>query len=412
MKNDEIETLVREMVFGRKKSEIQQQFRDMAKAAGIYPASIQNLYDAIGNGQYRGFTVPAINIRGLTYNVARAVFRAAIKDNVGPFIFEIARTEIGYTQQSPAEYTACLMAAGLVEGYRGPLFIQGDHYQVQLKKYKEDPGKELDAIRDLIRESIASGFYNIDIDASTMVDIGKTDLKEQQEANSRITAEMTRFIRDNQPEGITVSVGGEIGEIGTGNSTVGDLRAFMEQYRQALGMDIKGISKISVQTGTTHGGIALPDGTIASVNLDFDTLEKLSKIARDEYRIGGAVQHGASTLPDEMFDIFPRVGTLEVHLATGFQNMILDSQNFPPPLLEKVNAGVQEKYSADKKRGETAAQFIYRNRKRAFGDFKKEMWDIPAEQREKIGQELEERFSLLFRKLNVVGTREITDRVI
>jgi fructose/tagatose bisphosphate aldolase len=412
MKNYEIEALVREMVFGQNKKEKQQQIRDLAGAAGLYPASIQKLYEAIGQGLYRGFTVPAINIRGITYEVARAVFRAAIKDRVGPFIFEIARSEIGYTLQSPAEFTACLMAAALAEGYKGPLFIQGDHFQIPTKGYKADAGKEIEAIRKLIKEAIAAGFYNIDIDASTLVDIQKASLKEQQEANSRTTAELTRFIRNIQPRNVTVSIGGEIGEIGTGNSTVADLRAFMELYQNALEPGIQGISKISVQTGTTHGGIALPDGTIAKVELDFATLEKLSKAARDEYRMGGAVQHGASTLPDEMFDIFPRVGTLEVHLATGFQNIIFESPYFPKTLLEKVNAGLAAKYAADRKSDETTTQFIYRNRKRAFGDFKKETWDISSENLSRIGQELEERFSLLFHKLNVVNTRGIIDRII
>ena len=42
-------------------------------------------------------------IRDSTYHVAQAVFRAAIKGNVGPVIFEIARSEIGYTR--PVSYT-------------------------------------------------------------------------------------------------------------------------------------------------------------------------------------------------------------------------------------------------------------------------------------------------------------------
>jgi fructose/tagatose bisphosphate aldolase len=412
MKNNELELLVREMVFGQKKSEKQQQVMELGRAAGIFPASIQSLYEAIGQGSYRGFTVPAVNIRGMTYDVARAALRAALKDKVGPLLFEIARTEIAYTLQTPAEYTACLMAAALAEGYKGPLFVQGDHFQVQTKGYKADPKKEIETLKSLIKEAIGAGFYNIDIDASTQVNIEKTALTEQQEANSLITAEFTRYIRQVQPKNVMVSIGGEIGEIGTGNSTVGDLKAFMEQYQKAIGPGVKGISKISVQTGTTHGGVALPDGTIAKVELDFDTLEKLSKMARDEYHIGGAVQHGASTLPDEMFDIFPRVGTLEVHLATGFQNMIFDSPNFPKSLLEKVNSGIESKYASDRKSDETTAQFIYRNRKRSFGDFKKETWDIPPANLKKIGQELEERFSLLYHKLNVVNTRDITDKVI
>jgi hypothetical protein len=186
----------------------------------------------------------------------------------------------------------------------------------------------------------------------------------------------------------------------------------MQEYRKNLAEPVKGISKISVQTGTSHGGIALPDGSIAKVQLDFNTLEKLSKLAREEYGLGGAVQHGASTLPDEMFDVFPRVGTLEVHLATGFQNIIFDSPNFPAPLLDKVYAGLKTKYSANREKDETEAQFIYRNRKRSFGDFKQDIWNLPQDSLRKIGRELEERFSLLYRKLNVVNTRDIVDRVI
>ncbi len=408
----EIEPLVREMVFGPDGKAKQKQIREMALARGIFPASIQLLYEEIGKGKYKGFTVPAMNIRGITYHTAMAAFRAAIKNKVGPFIFEIARSEMSYTLQTPGEYAAAIMAAAIVEGYKGPLFIQGDHMQVRRKNYATDPKKELDFVRSLIKESIEAGFYNIDIDASTLVDIEKKELEDQQETNGSVTAEMTKYIRSLEPQGITISVGGEIGEIGSGNSTEGDLRAFMKKYREHMVPHVKEISKISVQTGTTHGGVALADGTIAKVQLDFDTLEKLSKMAREEYGLGGAVQHGASTLPDEMFDIFPKRGTLEVHLATGFQNMTFDSQNFPKPLLEKIYTGLRQKYSSDKQADETDAQFIYRNRKRAFGDNKKELWDLPPATMQKIGKELEDRFAMLYQKLNVVNTREITDKVI
>ena len=408
----EIESQVREMVFGSNIKTKQQQMRSLAQANGIFPASIQNLYLNIGAGSYRGFTVPAINIRGITFDVARAVFRSALKNKVGAIIFEIARSEMTYTLQSPTEYTACVMAAALAEGYSGPVFLQGDHIQINRKNFASDPEKELGTIKILVKDCIEAGFYNIDIDASTLVDIEKSDLLDQQATNGQITAEMTRFIRSIEPKGITISIGGEIGEIGSGNSTVGDLMAFMESYQQELEPDLKQISKISVQTGTTHGGIALPDGTIKKVALDFDTLEKLSNLAREEYGLGGAVQHGASTLPDEMFDIFPRIGTLEVHLATGFQNIIFDSPNFPKKLLDEIHTGLTTKYGIDRKTTETDAQFIYGTRKRAFGDFKKEIWNIGPEHLKLIGQELEERFSMLFQKLNVVNTMDVINKVI
>jgi fructose/tagatose bisphosphate aldolase len=215
---------------------------------------------------------------------------------------------------------------------------------------------------------------------------------------------MTRYIRSIEPEGVTVSVGGEIGEIGKGNSTVEDLRAYMNGYLKLLPEGMKGISKISVQTGTTHGGVALPDGTIAKVKIDFDTLKELSKTAREEYGLGGAVQHGASTLPDEAFDMFPRVDTIEVHLATGFQNIVYDSPHFPGELLERVKNYLDANNANERKEGQTKEQFYYNTRKKALGPFKKEMWGLPEADLNAIMQELEERFSLMFRKLNVANT--------
>jgi fructose/tagatose bisphosphate aldolase len=296
------------------------------------------------------------------------------------------------------------LAAAVKEGFKGPVFIQGDHFQVNAGKYASEPEKELNAIKDLTREAVGAGFFNIDIDASTIVDLERPTLEEQQERNCQVTADMTGFIRSIEPEGIPVSIGGEIGEVGKKNSTVEDLRAFMSGYLRLLGPGLKGISKISVQTGTTHGGVVLPDGSIASVKIDFNTLEELSRLAREEYGMGGAVQHGASTLPDEAFDRFPQVGALEVHLATGFQNIIYDSPYFPKELLNEISSHLWEKYSSERKQGETEEQFLYKTRKKAFGDFKKEMWSLPGENLVGIMDALEERFSLIFRKLNVVNT--------
>lgn len=410
-----IDYLVEDAVFAsddQAKEEGQRAIRELALDQGIYPASIQGLYEAAGRGLYNGITVPAINIRGITYHVARAVFRAALKDRVGAFIFEIARSEIGYTGQRPGEYAACVLAAAIKEGFRGPVFLQGDHFQVNPGRYSAEPEKELNAIKELIREAVSAGFFNIDVDASTIVDLERQTLEEQQEKNCQVTADMTGFIRGIEPEGITISVGGEIGEVGGRNSTVEDLRAFMSGYLSLLGSGVKGISKISVQTGTAHGGVVLPDGSIASVQLDFNTLGELSKAAREEYGMGGAVQHGASTLPDEAFDKFPEVGTLEVHLATGFQNIIYDSPRFPRELLNVIYRHLWDKYSAERKPGETEEQFLYKTRKKAFGDFKKEMWDLPEENLDGVRETLEERFSLLFQKLDVVETVDLISRFV
>jgi fructose/tagatose bisphosphate aldolase len=385
-----------------------------ALGLGILPASIQDLYTARGRGELPNtFTVPAINLRALTFDAARAVFRAALALNAGPFIFEIARSEMGYTDQRPAEYVSSVLAAAIAEGYAGPVFIQGDHFQVSAKRYASDPEAEIKAVKDLILEAIAAGFYNIDIDTSTLVDLTQPTIPEQQALNARLSAMYTAFIRSHEPQGVTISVGGEIGEVGGHNSTEEELCAYIDGYYVELekaAPGAPGISKISIQTGTSHGGVVLPDGSIAKVSVDFDTLLKLSRIARDEYGMGGAVQHGASTLPEEAFGKFVESEAVEVHLATNFQNMLFD--RLPPELRAAMYAYLDEKSAAERKPDMTDEQFYYKTRKNAIGPFKQQTWRMPAEKKAEIGQAWEAQFTRLFTLLGLKETRKFVDQTI
>jgi len=372
-----------------------------ATTLGIIPSSILQLYEAMGKGEVSGFTVPAMNIRTLTYDLARAVFRAAKKINAGAFIFEIAKSEIGYTDQRPLEYSSVIMLAAIKEDYRGPIFIQGDHFQIKAANFLKDRDKELLPLQELIEEAIEAHFYNIDIDTSTLVDLSHSSLDEQQKLNYEICAFLTKHIRKLQPKGIEISIGGEIGEVGGKNSTPDELKAFMSGYQKLVSPQ-KGISKISIQTGTSHGGVVLPDGSIAEVSIDFETLQKLSEIAKKEYGMAGAVQHGASTLPNEAFHRFPEVSCAEIHLATQFQNIVYDY--LPLPLKEKIYAWLHKECAGEKKGKWTDDQFIYKTRKKALGPFKKELHSLPLENRKRIAEALEKEFSFLFDKLNIKDT--------
>lgn len=403
-----VDLLIRNAVFNEGKKEkalCRWVIREAAQSLGIYPSSIQGLYMARAKNIYHGKTVPAINIRVLTYDVARSIFRTGKANNSNACLFEIAKSEISYTFQRPDEYSACVLAGAMKENYRGPVFIQGDHYQVSASNFKKDRKTEISQLKELIRESIEAGFFNIDIDASTLVDLSKESINEQQRLNYEITAELTAYIRELEPEGVTVSVGGEIGEVGKKNSTPEELRAYLDGYKKCLegyGKNYAGISKISVQTGTSHGGVPLPDGSIAEVNLDLETLGSLSKISREEYGLAGAVQHGASTLPEEAFGHFPGKEAIEVHLATGFQNIIYDSSNFPAELKEKIYSEIVEKFGSEKKDSETKEQFIYKTRKKGFGLQKKTIWNLPPDNLNAIMSELGAKFDLIFKKMNCV----------
>lgn len=407
-----IDSLVLDAVFGDQKSKQIASFLiwEAGLYLGIQSSSIHDLYMAAGRGEYHNITVPAINIRGLTYDVARSIFRSTINNKVGAFIFEIARSEIDYTDQRPLEYVSVITAAAIREGFRGPIFIQGDHFQINPTKYRNKPDEELTSVRNIIREAIEAGFYNIDIDTSTLVEMSEETISQQQHLNYSLSAQLTSYIRQLEPRDLTISIGGEIGEVGGKNSTVEELEAYLDNYDITLReheQDLVGLSKVSVQTGTTHGGVVLPDGNIAQVKIDFDALRELSKVARNKYGLGGAVQHGASTLPDEAFHHFPDTGTCEVHLATGFQNMIYDHQELPAKFKNQVYRYLFENFSNEKKEGESDTQFLYKTRKKGFGPFKKEWWNLEEAVRDRISNDLEERFTFLFKKLNVVDTKEL-----
>ncbi len=410
---DNIDKIVRTAAIGtsREKALAQWLIRACAIEMGVIPASIHDFYLARGQGKTPdNFTVPAINLRALAFNAARTVFKSAVAVDSCAMIFEIARSEMGYTDQQPAEYTANILAAAIAEGYKGPVFIQGDHFQVSASKYAKDPGSEIEAILALSRDSIAAGFFNIDIDTSTLVDLSKETIPEQQEINYSRCAELAAGMRNLEPEGVTLSLGGEIGEVGGVNSTEPELRAFMDGFNKELEARLPaapGLSKISIQTGTSHGGVVLPDGSIAEVSLDFDTLQHLSAISK-EYGMGGAVQHGASTLPEEAFSRFAEANALEVHLATGFQNIFYDE--LPSDLLEEIFAYLRDNHSNERKEGQTDDQFYYKTRKRAIGPFKQAFWDLPESTVHTIENKWEKQFKLLFERLNVGGTRELVQR--
>ena len=402
--SDRMDRLVRAAVFGEtaERERARWLIWQIGQAVGVRAASIHELYMARGRGEIGGFTVPAINVRGSSYETARSIFRTANKLQAGAFILEIARSEIVYTEQRPGEYVAVMLAAALREGFRGPVFIQGDHFQVNAKKYATGAAAEVEGVKALAREAIAAGFYNIDIDTSTLVDLGKPNHAEQQRLNYEVGIDILREVRALEPAGVTISVGGEIGEVGTENSTVEELEAYMDGFNRALPSGMAGLSKISVQSGTSHGGTVLPDGSIADVALDFPTLERLSKVSREKYGLAGAVQHGASTLPDTAFDSFPKVETAEIHLATNFQNMLYD--HVPARLRDEMYAWLREAAKEERKAGDSDEQFFYKSRKKALGPFKRQLWDLPADVRARIAAAYDHKFEFLFTQLAVQGT--------
>jgi hypothetical protein len=377
----------------------------LADLHGVKSSSIYPLYKAVGQKEISGFVVPAINIRTLTYDIARCILRIMIQQNIGVAIMEVARSEMEYTQQSPQEFALSVLAAAIKENFVGPIFLQGDHFQCNKDLFAKDKEKEINNLQQLITDAVKAGFYNIDIDASTLVDLNQPDVLEQQKLNSEITALLTEFIRKSQPSHVIVSVGGEIGHIGDRNSTVADFEAFMSLYQEKI--TSIGISKVSVQTGSSHGGTPLPDGTLQKVDLDFSVLKKIGEVAQEKYHLAGAVQHGASTLPLTDFYQLKNSNAIEVHLATALQNIVYD--HLPEELKNKMYAWIIENLSQYRTPIQTDEQFIYKNRKKALGPFEKTLWELEDSEKDLIISHIESYLKPIFIDIGIRNTKSLTD---
>jgi fructose/tagatose bisphosphate aldolase len=386
---------------------------EAAQALGARSASIHELYMARAHGEVQGFTVPAINIRTQTFDMARIAFETATTFDVAAVILELARSEQTYTFQRPIDYSTSVLAGAIAADWQGPVFLQGDHYQFNAKKYATDPEAMTDEIRRGCRLAIDAGYRNIDIDASTLVDLALPTDDEQQRANYERTAELVALIRTLEADGVTISVGGEIGEVGKENSNEAELRAYLDGLLRELSRRAPGaigISKVSVQTGTSHGGVVLPDGTVGTAAVDFSIHEKLGVIARREYGLAGTVQHGASTLPDAMFHRFREVETAEIHLATGFQNALYEHEAFPAELHRQIEQWCFANALDERKPDQTDQQFVYTTRKKGLGPFKRQLWDLDT--KDEILADQAKKIGFLFHELGVDDSRSMVEKYV
>ncbi len=380
--------------------------REASLDLGIVPASIHNLYHAIGRGTVdQSFTVPAINVRAITYNTARGIFQAIDDLAVGAVIFELSRGEIGFTGQRPREYVTSVLCAAIREGYSGPIFFQGDHFQISPSRYREDAEAEVQAVEALIREAVAAGFYNIDVDTSTLVDLSRPTISEQQRPNFELCARLTQTCRDAEPEDITISVGGEIGEVGEHNTTIEEIDAFMRGFAACLPLDTVGLSKLSVQTGTKHGGNVLPDGRLGDMNLDFALLDRLGRACRERHGLGGIVQHGASTLPLAKFSDFPKARCMEVHLAASFLNTIYGL--LPDELVRNADDWLKSEFADEWRSEMSEQQFLYHARRYPVGPFKRQWWDVGKETLKGMRAAIRDQARTYFEALGVGGTQAV-----
>lgn len=391
------ETVIKRLALGNlgEKKKILKHLKTQADKKGIFFASILPFYKSLIKIPNPGFTIPAFNLRGLTFDLASSIFEVAKEQKLKFFIFELARSEISYTAQPPEEYAGQVLAAALASDWQGPIFLLGDHLQINPEKYHNTLIREINIVKKLIKRCLKAGFFNIDIDASPL-----SSLKENILTSSRLVR-FTRLLK----RGKNIALGVEIEEIGKEKTSSEQLKMFLEGLRKKMG-NFDQVIKVAVQSGTKHGGEVLPDGTFKKMAVDFDLLKKLSKIAKS-YGLAGVVQHGASTLPVKTLSGLPKVGVLEVHLGTAFQNLVFDHPDFPSDLKKEMEQFLEKKFADKIKDYQTKIQFFYETRKHAWGIFERKFVDLPKSFKGTIRKLMKKRLVEIFKALSLENTKKL-----
>ncbi len=94
---------------------------------------------ARARGEISGFTVPAINLRAQTFDMARTIYETAAKADVGALILEIARSEQTYTFQRPMDFATSAYAGAIAAGWKGPGLHPGRPLPVQRQEVRRGP---------------------------------------------------------------------------------------------------------------------------------------------------------------------------------------------------------------------------------------------------------------------------------
>lgn len=408
---------------------IQELILKTSSQMGAARASTQRLYlakKAIQDKLGRKFTIPSINLRCATADEARIVFETAVQHKVGALQIEIAPTEVAYTGQTLKEFAASVTAGAIMAGYKGAILLKLDHLRMDTAKYKEDAEKEIQRIYGIMKEGIEAGFYAIDIDASVLEKDPKavSDPEEQQRDNFTVSARLVEMARTYaKDKGIELALGVEVGEVGEAYITerhiyafLGNLATILNERSNKVGWPIKMPEVLAIPSGTPHGGLRDPKTgeALKDVDIAFDLLETASDIC-DGFGMVGPVQHGASKLPIQLFDMFPGKRVTEIHLATALSDIEIDSI-LPDDVREsmlskfassKAAADIQAKRKAQGKEPLTP-EALRKNteRRKLIKEFKDAFWRVPDLKLALRQKMLGDLFGNWFRLLGIEGTAD------
>ncbi|MBU0761434.1 MAG: class II fructose-bisphosphate aldolase [Candidatus Altiarchaeota archaeon] len=343
----------------------------------------------------KGCIVMATNIR-ITHS-ARGIMLAA-KELDAAVMFEIAKSEIGYTDQPPKEFVRNIEQIAQEVEFNQPYVIHGDHIGI-----KENTSEAVGAGEKLIKDMLDAGFTSFAIDASHNFDVGAPTVRQQLRDNIEITCKLAKLI----PEQAGLEV--EVGEVGkkdpkTGEkalTTVEEAKTYIQAIKDA-GFNP---NLIATNNGTAHGNTYDVNGNLVEqVGID---IERTKAIADAIAPFGTYVaQHGITGTPLNMMHLLIGAGVLKGNVGTNWQNVALDSM--PHDLVSRMEDWTLKSPHAEKmkakKPGISRNELVGKNIKNAIKVFKPEIDALSGDDRAKVDEATKNSALAFFKAFKAEGT--------
>jgi fructose-bisphosphate aldolase class II len=356
------------------------------------PVAGKLMFEALKNEKC---IVMACNIR--IASSTRGIMMAA-KELDAAVMFEIAKSEVGYTGQSPKVFVDTILKHAKDLNFNQPYVIHGDHIGV-----KSPDAKDVGAAADLIRDEISAGFTSFAIDASHNFNEKAPTVKQQLKDNIEITSKLCGLIPN------TASLEVEVGEVGktdpkTGEkaiTTVEEAETFIRAIKDAgFNPDL-----LATNNGTSHGNIYGKDGKpIPKLGIDIvRTKAVAAAIAPMGVRVA---QHGITGTPLSFMDKLIDAGIAKGNVGTNWQNIALETM--PRDLVKRMEDWTLKSEFAAKARARkptiTDSELIGKNIKNSIKVFKVEIDAISGVDLETVDSATKKSALEFFKAFQAKGT--------
>ncbi len=315
-------------------------------------------------------------------------------------LFEIAKSEVGYTGQTPADLYGAITAKAQELEFDAPYAVHGDHIGV-----KSTADADVQSAADLIKAELAAGFTSFAIDASHIFDVNAATVRDQLAGNIEVTTRLANLI----PNELSLEV--EVGEIGKKNPETGEqeLTSVEEAVTFIEALQENGVypDLIACHNGSAHGNIYDEDGNIVE-QIGIDE-QRTRDIAAAIKPLGVQIaQHGITGTPLHLMHRLIDAGIAKGNVGTNWQNIALET--LPDDLVKRMEEWTMDSDKVammrKKKPNMSDRELLGKNIKHSIQHFKDEIAQLSDDDLAPVYAKTKESADAFFEAFNAVGSAD------